>query len=76
MTFRTIVLSVLVTSSATLAFAQSGTMTEQDACRPDVRRFCHELKADAGSNAFQQCLQAHRERLTKACRNVLENHGV
>jgi hypothetical protein len=76
MGFRAIVLSAFVTSLSIIALAQSGTTMEQDACRPDVRKFCHELKTDAGPNAFQQCLLAHREKLTKACRNVLENHGV
>jgi len=31
---------------------------------------------DGTSNAFLQCLQANRARLTTRCRAVLESHGV
>ena len=76
MTIRTILISGLLTSLTTIAFAQSGTPEEQAACRPDVRRFCYKLKEDAGSTAFLECLQAHRARLSKPCLHVLESHGV
>ena len=66
--------ALLVLSSS--AMAQSGTPEEQAACRPDVRRFCYKLKPGEGSNAFLQCLQEHRARLSARCRAVLESHGV
>lgn len=75
MTLRTILLSGLLLTLPALALAQSGTPEERAACRADVRRFCYKLKPDADSNAFLQCLQAHRSRLTKRCREVLESHG-
>jgi hypothetical protein len=54
----------------------SGTPEEQAACRPDVRRFCSKIKQEEGSDAFLQCLQAHRDKLSQKCRAVLESHGV
>jgi hypothetical protein len=74
---RSILVSGLLLSMTTAAFAQlSGTPEEQAACRPDVRRFCYKLRPEEGSNAFMQCLQAHRVRLTRPCRTVLERHGA
>ncbi len=76
MTIRAILVSGLLLSMTTAALAQfSGTPEEQAACRPDVRRFCYKLRPDEGSNAFLQCLQAHRSRLTRQCRAVLERHA-
>ncbi len=66
--------ALLVLSSS--AMAQSGTPEERAACRPDVRRFCYRIKESEGSNAFLQCLQEHRAKLTAGCRDVLESHGV
>jgi hypothetical protein len=70
------VTAALVFVSATASFAQfDGTPQEQAACRPDVRKHCRDLKADAGSPAFLACLQANRAKLSKSCRAVLESHG-
>jgi hypothetical protein len=66
----------LLLSVASPAFAASGTTEQQDACRPDVRRFCHQIRPDAGDGAFLTCLQANRARLSVKCRNVLEGNGV
>ena len=66
--------ALLVLSSS--AMAQSGSSEEQAACRPDVRRFCYKIKESGGSNAFLQCLQEHRARLSPRCRAVLESHGM
>jgi hypothetical protein len=51
-----------------------GTKEEQDACAPDATRFCK----DAIPDTFKvlECLQEHRKRLKKACREVLKSHGV
>jgi hypothetical protein len=50
-----------------------GTAKEQAACSPDAARYC----SDAIPDTFKvlACLQKHREKLKKACRNVLEAHG-
>lgn len=72
---RNILATVLVVTS-TAAMAQNGTPDEQEACRPDVRRFCHNVPQNSGSEGFLQCLQAHREKISTRCRAVLESHGV
>jgi hypothetical protein len=76
MTIRTILISSTMMVISTIAFAQSGAPDEQTACRSDVRRFCHKLTEADGTNAFLQCLQAHRDQLKSPCRAVLESHGV
>ncbi len=50
-----------------------GTPAEQAACRPDSVKFCR----DAIPDTFRvlACLQQNRERISKACREVLESHG-
>lgn len=50
-----------------------GTPEEQAACAPDSKKFC----SDAIPDTFRVLayLQEHRERLRKACRQVLEDHG-
>ena len=53
------------------ALAQ-GTEQQRAACRPDVRKFCHQLRSDAGSSAFQQCLEEHRAKLSVKCQRVLD----
>ena len=71
---RMLVLLTALTVSVSATFA-SGTPAEEAACRPDVRRFCHAVKPGSGDGAFLACLQAHREKLRRACREVLESHG-
>ena len=75
MKIRAAILSVLLTGAATSAYA-GGTKEQEDACRPDVRRYCHEVHPDAGDDAFLKCLQDHRAKLTPKCRDVLESNGV
>jgi len=76
MAIRTFIISSFLLSLSTVALAQSAAPEEQAACRSDVRRFCYKLKPDAGDDAFLQCLQAHRAKLTKSCTEVLRRHGV
>jgi hypothetical protein len=73
---------ILITAPATQGFAQgplpgpfSGTPAERAACRPDTRRLCRTIPANAGEGAFLQCLQQNRAKLSKACRAVLQTHG-
>jgi len=68
--------AALVAFSSTVMAQFSGTREEQAACRPDVRRFCSKITEEQGTNAFLQCLQEHRNRLSGKCRAVLESHGV
>ena len=74
MVSRLLLAAVFFTISS-LALADSGTPKEQDACRPDVRRFCHMIKEQDGDDAFLRCLELHRDVLSEACRNVLQDHG-
>jgi hypothetical protein len=76
MSMRTLLMSAALISVSSIAMAQTGTPEEQAACRPDVRRFCYKIRESDGSNAYLQCLQQHRERLSARCREVLESHGV
>jgi len=58
------------------ASEEQGTPEEQAACRPDVRRFCYAIKQGADNGSFLSCLQKHREKLSGACRAVLESHWM
>jgi hypothetical protein len=53
-----------------------GSAKEQAACRPDVRRYCSSIKSGSDAGMYLNCLQANRSKLSKACLNVLESHGV
>jgi hypothetical protein len=70
-----LLLSAVFFIISSLALAASGTPKEQDACRPDVRRFCHMIKEQDGDEAFLGCLELHRDDLSQACRSVLQDHG-
>ncbi len=72
---RNLLVAALIALSSG-AMAQSGTPEEQEACRPDVRRYCHNLPQNADAEAYLQCLQAHREKLSARCLAVLTSHGV
>jgi hypothetical protein len=71
-------LTLLSLSLSTNAFAQqqqrSGTPEEQAACSRDVQRFCRPV-IDQGDFTVLACLQQNRPKLTKACDQVLKNHG-
>jgi hypothetical protein len=56
--------------------AQEGTAEENSACRRDTRRLCRHVKVDEGSGSFLACLQENRAKLSKACKDVLELHGM
>lgn len=66
-------------SVGTAAFAQpqpqrSGTPAEQAACSRDVQRHCRPV-IDQGDFTILACLQQHRPKLSKACDQVLKEHG-
>jgi hypothetical protein len=71
-------LILLSTSVSTVAFAQQqsrgGTAEEQAACTRDVQRHCRKVM-DQGDFTVLACLQQNRPKLTKACDQVLKNHG-
>ena len=70
-------LTLLSISASTGAIAQqqrSGTPEEQAACSRDVQRYCRPV-IDQGDFTVLACLQQNRPKLTKACDQVLKNHG-
>lgn len=67
----------LLTFGSTVTMAQSqhgGTEAEQRACSRDVSRFCRKVM-DQGDFTVLACLQENRPKLTRACNQVLLNHG-
>jgi Cysteine rich repeat len=75
MMIRAILISAAIFGVCSTALAQSGSPEQQDACRPDVRKFCHKLKEADGDSAFVECLKANRAKLSKPCRTMLESNG-
>jgi hypothetical protein len=75
MLFRKIVMSAMLVTVSSFAFADSGTPEEQDACRPDVRKFCSKVDPSAGDEGFLTCLENNRDKLSKKCLQVLIDHG-
>jgi hypothetical protein len=78
-----LIFAIFLASSANALFAQTpppgagglfeGTPQEQAACHPDVMKFCRESVPD--TMRVLACLQARRDRISKACQGVLRNHG-
>jgi cysteine rich repeat protein len=71
-------LALLSLSFSTVAIAQqqerSGTPEEQAACSRDVQRYCRQV-IDQGDFTVLACLQQNRPKISKACDQVLKNHG-
>jgi hypothetical protein len=68
-------LSLLVSTGAIAQQQQrSGTAAEQAACTRDVQRHCRPV-IDQGDFTVLACLQQNRAKLSKACEQVLTNHG-
>lgn len=65
----------LACSTPSLAQDTKGTPEEQAACRSDVRKLCRGGNLGAGSGTVLACLQAHRDKLSRACARVLSSHG-
>jgi hypothetical protein len=72
--FFALTLLFVSVSNGALAQQRSGTPDEQKACSRDVSRFCRTLM-DQGDFVILACLQQNRPKLTKACSQVLTNHG-
>lgn len=75
MIIRVAALSLVLMSLSGAAFA-GGTPDQETACRPDVRKYCHQLPPNASDAEFLSCLQDHRAKLSTPCRKVLESNGV
>ncbi|MFC0239967.1 hypothetical protein [Rhodopseudomonas telluris] len=75
-----VALTLLLVPVSTGAYAQqqqqqrSGTPEEQAACSRDVSRHCRALM-DQGDFAILACLKENRPKISRACNQVLLNHG-
>jgi hypothetical protein len=69
-----ILLSLSISTGALAQQQRSGTAEEQAACSRDVQRHCRAVM-DQGDFTVLACLQQNRPKLTKACDQVLKNHG-
>jgi hypothetical protein len=58
-----------------LRTSETPTPQEHQACSRDASRLCRHLLSE-GDNVVQQCLQQHRERLSRTCRKAFEEHGM
>ncbi len=69
----TLVIALLL-SSAALAQVGPHSQKDDDACDRDAHRFCKDLIPD--QMRVLACLQQNRVKLSKACKVVLQTHGV
>jgi len=67
--------AVLLMSGAALAQTYPHEDTPEDrACHFDARRFCKDDIPDQFK--VGSCLQAHKDKLTRGCKAVIEGHGT
>lgn len=59
----------LIFAVASEGFAHSGTQEEQDACTPDVFRYCSAQIPN--EDRIVACLNRHLAKLSPACRSVM-----
>ena len=71
-------ITLVAAASSFLAFSvlaqQGGTDQEKAACAPDVKKFCARV-IDQGDLVILSCLQQNRANISKACNQVLVDHG-
>ena len=53
--------------------ADQGTPAERESCRRDTVRLCKGVPPEDGP--MLNCLKTYRQKLSAACRTVLESHG-
>jgi hypothetical protein len=71
------VIALLALSSPAWAEANQNppqNTAEDRACRGDAHRFCKDAMPDEFRVA--SCLQEHKDRISHACRAVLDGHGM
>ena len=69
---RVLTLALAILPAAAFAAEEKhlGTPQQQRACRPDVLKHCRAVQG--GDVALAKCLEANTDKLTSACRKVLE----
>ena len=80
MIFRSTLLAMMILGAATAAHAQAGdspmgTPEQREACAPDVRKFCHNVKESGGADPYLKCLELNRSKLSPRCAGMLHNYG-
>jgi hypothetical protein len=70
-----LIVAVCLASSAALAqtYPQENS-TEDRACRGDARRFCKDDIPDQFK--VGSCLQMNKDKLSRACKAVIDGHGM
>jgi Cysteine rich repeat len=68
--FAFVIPFVVLASAASAQQQQQG----HDACARDVSRFCRAYM-NSGDSAVLACLQQNRSRISRACDQVLREHG-
>jgi hypothetical protein len=73
--FATMVFGVSTIALAQTGGSDMGTPEQREACGPDVRRFCHKIKESDGQDAYLQCLEINRSKLSPKCIALLQSYG-
>ena len=68
------ILSTNVLAEEGRAEGHRGTLQQQRACRPDVLKYCRNTQ-DQDDRAIAECLKAHAQQLSPACRHALKEGG-
>jgi hypothetical protein len=73
--FRKVIIAalLLILCHSTMGYAEQGTPEERDSCRRDTVRLCKGVRPEDGP--MLDCLKTNRQKLSVACRTVLETHG-
>jgi hypothetical protein len=73
--FRKVMLvaPLLLVAHSAAGFAEKGTPEERESCRRDTVRLCKGVAPEDGP--MLNCLKTNRQKLSAACRTVLETHG-
>ena len=70
-----LILAVVLISNAALTQTYAQENSQEDrACRGDARRLCKDDIPDQFK--VGSCLQMNKERLSRACKEVLASHGM
>ncbi|HLH47736.1 MAG TPA: hypothetical protein VKV96_00225 [Roseiarcus sp.] len=72
---RSMLLAAILLGASTAAYADMGTPEQRAACAPDVRKFCHKVKESDGADAYLQCLELNRSKLSARCVGMLQSYG-
>ncbi len=72
---RSMLLAAILLCASTAAYADMGTPEQRAACAPDVRKFCHKVKESDGADAYLQCLELNRSKLSARCVGMLQSYG-